>query len=97
MLEAALEHRAFRLLRRVEARLAKDVGAGRTSAEAWNRALVEVRQLFRMGYSGWFEEHDVSVGFRSAFQMVFEAHCRWFLKGVPVVLKLEERSQLFQT
>lgn len=46
VLEAALEHRAFRLLRRVEARLAKDVGAGRTSAEAWNRALVEVRQLF---------------------------------------------------
>lgn len=43
VLEAALEHRAFRLLRRVEARLEKDVRAGRTHSEAWNRALVEVR------------------------------------------------------
>lgn len=42
VLEAALEHRAFRLLKRVEDRLANDVKEGRTSWEAWNRALVEV-------------------------------------------------------
>eukprot|EP00904_Undaria_pinnatifida_P002062 jgi/Undpi1/11857/HiC_scaffold_4.g01556.m1 len=44
LLEAALEHRAFRVLRRIEARLAKDVGAGMTPAEAWNRALVEIHR-----------------------------------------------------
>lgn len=43
VLEAALEHRAFRLLRHVEGRLRRDVEEGRTSSEAWNRALIEVR------------------------------------------------------
>ena len=43
VLEAALEHRAFRLLRRVESRLRRDAQEGRSSSEAWNRALVEVR------------------------------------------------------
>ncbi|CAM9289866.1 unnamed protein product [Scytosiphon promiscuus] len=42
VLEAALEHRAFRLLLRVEGRLRKDVGEGKTSSEAWNRALIEI-------------------------------------------------------
>lgn len=44
VLEAALEHRAFRLLTRVESRLREDVKKGRTSSEAWNRALIEVRR-----------------------------------------------------
>lgn len=44
VLEAALEHRALRLLLLVEGRLAKDVKAGMTSSEAWNRALVEVSE-----------------------------------------------------
>lgn len=46
ILETALEHRAFRLLRRVEDRLRKDVMEGKTSAEAWNRALIEVSLSF---------------------------------------------------
>lgn len=49
VLEAALEHRAFRLLRRVESRLRRGVEEGRSSSEAWNRALVEVRQGARVG------------------------------------------------
>lgn len=48
-LEAALEHRAFRLLRRVESRLRRDAEEGRTSSEAWNRALVEVRRCGEAG------------------------------------------------
>lgn len=51
VLEAALEHRAFRLLRRVESRLRRDAAGGRSSSEAWNRALVEVRR--RGGGIGW--------------------------------------------
>lgn len=43
VLEAALEHRALRLLMRVEGGLAKDVKAGTTPSEAWNRGLVEVQ------------------------------------------------------
>lgn len=43
MLEAALEHRAFRLLTVVEARLAKYVMAGMSPSKAWNRSLVEVK------------------------------------------------------
>lgn len=37
-----MEHRAFRLLKRVETRLAKDMAAGMSPSDAWNRALVEV-------------------------------------------------------
>ena len=43
VLEAALEHRAFRLLEGVEARLGKDVAAGLSPSASWNRALLEVR------------------------------------------------------
>ncbi|CAN0060088.1 unnamed protein product [Ascophyllum nodosum] len=42
VLEAALEHRAFRLLEGVEARLGKDVAAGLSPSASWNRALLEI-------------------------------------------------------
>ncbi|CAB1107019.1 unnamed protein product [Ectocarpus sp. CCAP 1310/34] len=42
VLEAALEHRAFRLLVRVEGRLRMEREAGSSPAEAWNLALIEI-------------------------------------------------------